>query len=114
MIEQKLARLGIVLPAAAVPAFQYVPVTVHERQAFVSGQLPREGDEVRVGADYRLEEAKITNVAQDAARAIRDEEGSSTISSVTPRLSRNTLNHAFDPTAGSFQDISLEFAGLGL
>ena len=26
---------------------------------------------------------------------------------------RNTLNHAFDPTAGSFQDVSLEFAGLG-
>ena len=26
---------------------------------------------------------------------------------------RNTLNHAFDPTAGSFQDLSLEFAGLG-
>jgi len=70
-------------------------------------------DEVRVGADYRLEEAKITNVDQNAARAIRDEEGSSTISSVTPRLSRNTLNHAFDPTAGSFQEVSAEVAGLG-
>jgi len=35
------------------------------------------------------------------------------ISSVTPRISRNTLNHAFDPTAGSLQDLSLEVAGLG-
>ncbi|HKQ23085.1 MAG TPA: RidA family protein [Burkholderiales bacterium] len=61
-IEHKLAKLGIVLPAAAVPAFQYVPVTVHERQAFVSGQLPREGDEVRivgkVGNDVSVERAQ--------------------------------------------------------
>ena len=70
-------------------------------------------DEVRVGADYRLEDAKITNVDQNAARAIRAEEGSSLISSVTPRLSRNTLNHAFDPTAGSYQELSTEIAGLG-
>ncbi len=70
-------------------------------------------DEVRVGADYRLEDAKITNVDQNAARAIRAEEGSSLISSITPRLSRNTLNHAFDPTAGSFQELSTEIAGLG-
>jgi len=66
MIEQKLAKLGIVLPAAAVPAFQYVPVAVHERQAFVSGQLPREGDEVRivgkVGGEVGIERAR------DAAR----------------------------------------------
>jgi len=36
-----------------------------------------------------------------------------TISSVTPRVARNTLNHAFDPTAGSLQDVSMEVAGLG-
>jgi outer membrane protein insertion porin family len=70
-------------------------------------------EEVRVGADYRLEEAKITNVDENAARAIRAEEGSSTISSITPRISRNTLNHAFDPTAGSLTALSAEIAGLG-
>jgi outer membrane protein insertion porin family len=32
---------------------------------------------------------------------------------VTPKISRNTLNHAFDPTAGSIQDASIEIAGLG-
>ena len=62
MIEQKLASLGIVLPAPAAPAFQYVPVTVHERLAFVSGQLPREGDEVRivgkVGGEVGIERAQ--------------------------------------------------------
>jgi len=35
------------------------------------------------------------------------------VSSIAPNILRNTLNHAFDPTAGSFQEISLEFAGLG-
>jgi len=62
IVEQKLAKLGIVLPTAVVPAFQYVPVTVHERQAFVSGQLPREGDEVRivgkVGNEVSIERAQ--------------------------------------------------------
>ncbi len=70
-------------------------------------------DEVRVGADYRIEEAEIAGLDFDATRSIRLEEGSNLISSVTPRVSRNTLNHAYDPTAGSYQDVSLEVAGLG-
>jgi outer membrane protein insertion porin family len=70
-------------------------------------------EEVRVGSDYRLEQAEIDDIGFVASREIRAEEGSNVISSVTPRVSRNTLNHAFDPTAGSFQDLSLEVAGLG-
>ena len=65
MVEQRLAELGIDLPVAPVPAFQYVPVTVHERLAFVSGQLPRKGEEIvtgKVGSDVDLERA------QEAAR----------------------------------------------
>ena len=61
MIEEKLAELGIVLPAAATPAFQYVPVTIHERLAFVSGQLPRQGESLvtgKVGVDVDLEQAR--------------------------------------------------------
>ena len=70
-------------------------------------------EEVRVGADYRIEAAKISGLGLDATPSIRIEEGSSLVSSITPRISRNTLNHAFDPTAGSLQDLSLEVAGLG-
>ena len=51
--------------------------------------------------------------ASTPPRSIRAEEGTSLISSITPRISRNTLNHAFDPTAGSLQDLSVEVAGLG-
>ena len=70
-------------------------------------------EEVRVGAEYRLERAEISDIGFNATRTIRAEEGTSVISSITPRISRNTLNHAFDPTAGSFQDVSVEIAGLG-
>jgi outer membrane protein insertion porin family len=70
-------------------------------------------DEVRVGADYRLERAVINDLSFFATRSIRLEEGSATISSITPKISRNTLNHAFDPTAGSYQELSIETAGLG-
>jgi outer membrane protein insertion porin family len=70
-------------------------------------------EEVRVGADYRLENAEINDLDFFATQSIRAEEGSSLISSVTPKVSRNTLNHAFDPTAGSYQEVSVEVAGLG-
>jgi outer membrane protein insertion porin family len=70
-------------------------------------------EEVRIGLDYRLENASIEDVSQFAVREIRVEEGSSIISSVTPRISRNTVNHAFDPTAGSINSASFEVAGLG-
>ena len=70
-------------------------------------------DEVRIGADYRIERAEIGDIDFSASRAIRAEEGESLVSSITPRVSRNTLNHAFDPTAGSFQDLGVEIAGLG-
>ena len=43
----KLIQLGLTLPAAARPAFNYVPVIVQGDLAFVSGQLPWEGDEIK-------------------------------------------------------------------
>jgi enamine deaminase RidA (YjgF/YER057c/UK114 family) len=61
MIEQQLLKLGITLPVAVSPAFQYVPVTVFERLAFVSGQLPRDGERLivgKVGAEVSLEQGR--------------------------------------------------------
>ncbi|MGY0574840.1 RidA family protein [Bradyrhizobium sp. RDM12] len=48
MIEQRLTELGISLPEAASPAFNYVPVTLHRGLAHVAGQLPKVDGEVRV------------------------------------------------------------------
>jgi enamine deaminase RidA (YjgF/YER057c/UK114 family) len=62
MIEQRLQELGLRLPAAAQPSFNYVPVTLHQGVAYVSGQLPKVDGEVRVfgkvGADVSLEAAR--------------------------------------------------------
>jgi outer membrane protein insertion porin family len=70
-------------------------------------------EDTRVGLEYRLERGRIFDVSLDAPPGIFTEQGEITVSSIAPNLVRNTLNHAFDPTDGSFQDISLEFAGLG-
>ena len=48
MIEDKLAQVGLILPKAAKPTFAYVPVTLHDGVAYVSGQLPKIDGEVRV------------------------------------------------------------------
>ncbi|MEW6272429.1 MAG: outer membrane protein assembly factor BamA [Thermodesulfobacteriota bacterium] len=70
-------------------------------------------EDTRVGLEYRLERGRIFDVSLDAPPGIFTEQGEITVSSIAPNVVRNTLNHAFDPTDGSFQDISLEFAGLG-
>jgi enamine deaminase RidA (YjgF/YER057c/UK114 family) len=40
MIESRLTELGLTLPAAGKPMFQYIPVVVHDAVAYVSGQVP--------------------------------------------------------------------------
>ncbi|UZF93443.1 RidA family protein [Bosea sp. NBC_00550] len=62
MIDQRLAELGIELPEAASPSFNYVPVTLHRGVAYVAGQLPKVDGEVKVrgkaGAGVSLEAAR--------------------------------------------------------
>jgi outer membrane protein insertion porin family len=71
-------------------------------------------DEVRFGLEYQLDQSDIGDL-DDFFRvpSIQAEEGRMLTSSVIPTLVRNTLNHPFDPTAGSVQDLSVEVAGLG-
>jgi enamine deaminase RidA (YjgF/YER057c/UK114 family) len=62
MIEQRLSELGLVLPDAASPSFNYVPVTLHGGVAYLAGQLPKVDGEVRVqgkaGGAVSLEAAR--------------------------------------------------------
>lgn len=48
MIDARLKQLGLVLPDAASPSFNYVPVVLHQGIAYVSGQMPKVDGEVRV------------------------------------------------------------------
>ena len=70
-------------------------------------------EEVRVGAEYRIEDAEITDINRRSPPSVVAEEGRSLTSSIRPIISRNTLNSLFDPTRGSSQELSLEYAGLG-
>lgn len=70
-------------------------------------------EEVRIGAEYRIEQTDITDIARRSPPSIVAEEGRSLTSSLRPILSRDTLNSRFDPTRGSSQEFSFEIAGLG-
>jgi len=63
VISQRLAQLGLTLPPAAAPVFNYAPVTLHQGVAYVSGQLPKVDGEVRVfgkvGAEVTLDAACV-------------------------------------------------------
>jgi len=69
--------------------------------------------DTRAGLEYRIEDAEISNVSAGAATIIQAEAGTSLTSSIIPRLFRDTRNNLLDPSSGSFQDLSLEIAGLG-
>ena len=78
---QRLADLGLVLPETAAPGARYAAVVVHAGLAWVSGQLPREGDHVvakgKLGRDIGI--AAAQNGARvallRALAALRDELG---------------------------------------
>ncbi|HJU95315.1 MAG TPA: RidA family protein [Nitrososphaera sp.] len=63
MIEEKLTSLGISLPIPPEPAGSYVPVILSSNLAFVAGQIPTEGKQVK----FRGRVASIT-IGQEAAR----------------------------------------------
>jgi outer membrane protein insertion porin family len=70
-------------------------------------------DNVRTFFVYRYEEKEIFDVDPNASLLIREQVGSSVISSLTASLTRNTTDYRLDPTMGSVSEASIEFAGLG-
>ena len=61
-IEARLARLGVSLPAAAVPAANYLPFVLHAGVLYLSGQLPIAAGGVavrgRLGESVSLEDGR--------------------------------------------------------
>lgn len=62
---------------------------------------------------YNFEKAKISNVSDDASSIIKDQEGDSTTSSITPSIVRDSRDNYLDPRRGSRNSIYTTFAGLG-
>ncbi|HXC52645.1 MAG TPA: outer membrane protein assembly factor BamA [Candidatus Limnocylindrales bacterium] len=70
-------------------------------------------DDIRVGLEYRLENTVIKGVSRSAPASIENEQGTRLTSSLRPSIVRNTIDQPFDPTEGSINTVSAEFAGLG-
>ncbi|HYB97959.1 MAG TPA: outer membrane protein assembly factor BamA [Candidatus Limnocylindrales bacterium] len=70
-------------------------------------------DNIRIGLEYRLENSRIDGVSRSAPAHMFEEEGTKLTSSLRPSISRNTIDQPFDPTEGSLNTVSAEFAGLG-
>jgi outer membrane protein insertion porin family len=70
-------------------------------------------DNTRAFFIYRYEEKEIYDVDFTASNIIREQEGTSTLSSIYASLTRNTTDYYLDPTKGSVTEGSAEFAGLG-
>jgi outer membrane protein insertion porin family len=62
---------------------------------------------------YNFEMANISNVSEDASTIIKDQEGHSTTSSITPSIVRDSRDNYLDPRRGSRNSIYTTFAGLG-
>lgn len=70
-------------------------------------------DDVRGSLSYEFASNDINNIDDNAAQLVKDSEGSATNSSLTPKITRDTINNPLDPTTGSRQIVSFEYAGIG-
>jgi outer membrane protein insertion porin family len=70
-------------------------------------------EDLNLNLKYELENVDIMGVDDDAAQLVKDSKGRSTNSSMTPSLTRNTINNPLNPTTGSKQTLSVEYGGLG-
>ncbi len=59
---------------------------------------------------YTFENAKISNVADDASSILKSQEGRTNLSAVTGILERDSTDHPFLPTKGSINVVSLQYA----
>lgn len=67
----------------------------------------------RAGLAYEFTRDNITGVSSTASESVKDEEGVSLTSAVTPRLTYDSRDHFFNPTEGTKFEIASKVAGLG-
>jgi len=70
-------------------------------------------DFTNIWATYQLEHADISDIDRNAAVVIRDMEGRNVTSSITTGLIRNSTDRKWNPSRGSVNSISAQYAGLG-
>jgi outer membrane protein insertion porin family len=70
-------------------------------------------DFMRGGVSYDLTRENITNVSANASQSIKDEQGRSLTSAVTPGFTYDSRDHFFNPTEGTKSAFAVKLAGLG-
>ncbi len=70
-------------------------------------------EDINANLKYELQHINISDVEDYASQFVKDSEGKSISSSLTPGLVRNTINNPLNPVRGSRQTVNVEFAGLG-
>jgi len=66
-LQQRLDQLSLTLPASSAPGARYASGVLHQGLAWISGQLPREGDRVLVAGKLGREVSIASG--QEGARA---------------------------------------------
>ncbi|GAB6060422.1 outer membrane protein assembly factor BamA [Desulfonatronum parangueonense] len=69
------------------------------------------GEYTRLFWNYRLERYTISDVADNAAQRIRDAEGTKWASSTYAAISRDTTDRLFNPSRGTVNTASIQYAG---
>ncbi|MDP2156167.1 MAG: outer membrane protein assembly factor BamA [Nitrospirota bacterium] len=62
---------------------------------------------------YNFEKATIDNIKEGASSVVADQEGTSTTSSITPTITRDSRDNFLDPSRGSRNSLTVTLAGLG-
>lgn len=70
-------------------------------------------EDISATGRYDYSSIDISDIEDDAAQLIKDAEGKSTASSITPGFFRNTIDNPLNPTKGSRQILTYEIAGAG-
>ncbi len=69
--------------------------------------------DINFSLKYELLKIDIYDVDDDSAQLVKDSAGTSSASSITPSIIRNTINNPMNPTRGSKLILQSEVAGLG-
>lgn len=71
-------------------------------------------EDISASLQYQFYNIEISDVDEaDAAQLVIDSAGTSTSSSISPKIIRNTINNPMNPSRGSRQVLSAEYAGIG-
>ena len=71
------------------------------------------GEFTQLSATYSFEVLDISHLDPSASELLEEQEGTSTTSSITPRVVWDSRDNRFDPTQGSLHSFEVQFAGLG-